>query len=145
MPEIVSAEKNTDFNWESATDQVREVYGGETWTDAAWSGGAGSWSFDPETLNNVLSRWEKLRDDALGDREAIRRMLNHALPPSEDQVSVGFTNKIVEGLLSLQESNDSMLTYVESFIEKLAAAKRHYQSTEDANVEPFRDAELFGE
>jgi hypothetical protein len=128
----------------TATQQVQQVFGGAVGGVAAGAtlGAAGnaSWEFDPDEIGSVIGKWEALRDDCEGDRDAIRNMLDIAVPPSADDPSGKFVGFLRDGVQSLLESNVSMLAYIEDFIEKLTAAKAGIEAKDAENTGPFQAA-----
>jgi hypothetical protein len=70
----------------TATQQVQRVFGGAVSGVAAGAtlGAAGkaSWEFDPDEIGSVIGKWEALRDDCEGDRDAIREMVRMAATPT---------------------------------------------------------------
>ena len=107
--------------------------------------GDASWEFDPDEIDSVISKWEALRDDCMDDRLMIDGLLSGAVPPSEDEPSGQFVTNLLDGLRSLKESNESMLVYIQDFVEKLKAAKKGIEATEDDNADPFRAASATSE
>lgn len=128
----------------TATAQVQKVFGGAVGGVAAGAtqgpAGNASWEFDPDEIGSVISKWEALLDDVKGDQLAINDMVGTAFPPSRDDPSGKFVQDLRDGLLSLLESNQSILAYIEDFLGKLKAAKGGIEATEVDNADPFRAA-----
>lgn len=128
----------------TATAQVQKVFGGAVGGVAAGAtqgpAGNASWEFDPDEIGSVISKWEALRDEVLGDREAIRNMVRMAIPPSNDDPSGDFVGQLQVGVQSLMESNESMLAYIQDFVEKLVAAKDGIEAEDTENASPFQAA-----
>ncbi|SFB61958.1 hypothetical protein SAMN05216266_12945 [Amycolatopsis marina] len=126
----------------TATEQVQKVFGGAVGGIAAGAtlgpAGNASWEFDPDEIDSVISKWKALRDDVVGDRDAIRDMLEMAIPPSGDDPSGTFVGDLQESLRSLLESNVSMLAYIQNFVEKLETAKAGIEAKDEENSNPFQ-------
>lgn len=126
----------------SATEQVQNVFGGAVGGIAAGAtqgpAGDASWEFDPDEIDSVISKWKSLRDEVVHDRDAIRDMLEMAIPPSGDDPSGTFVGQLQDSLSSLLESNVSMLSYIQDFLEKLEAAKIGIEAKDEENANPFQ-------
>ncbi|MEU6642200.1 hypothetical protein ABZ863_06575 [Saccharomonospora sp. NPDC046836] len=124
----------------SAVEAVQAVYGTQNWVQAAGDAATGRWTFDPEQLDSVIGKWEALLDEIKTDRHAIRLMIDNAVPPSEDDPSGRFIGAVVDGMQSLRESNASMLSYVEDFIERLSQARDAIDQSDSGNAEALQAA-----
>ncbi|PXY21072.1 hypothetical protein [Prauserella muralis] len=135
---------------ESASSAVDSVFGraGVFGKDIAGSsgGGGGSWSFDRDQIDAVISQWKALLDDCQQDRMTLQDLRAGDAKPSDDDPSVSYVKDVLEGLGSVRQSNASMLAYIQDFIEKLEAARDGIQRTEDSNADPFTAAKaVFGQ
>ena len=97
--------------------------------------GGGGFQFSPEELDAVIADWEALLEDVREDQTNILYARESALPPAEDVASVGFVRAVVDGLAAFQESNSSMVAYIEDYIGKLRRAKDGNEQTETGNAD----------
>lgn len=143
MAEELSGEKRLDDVFAgagSALAEVQKVYGTQNWVQTAVDVTAGKWTFDAEQIDAVIGQWEDLLEDLATDRFSIENIIGQAIPPSEDEPSDSFVRSIQDGMRSLQDSNDSMIAYVEDFLGRLREAKGKIGSTEDTNAAPMQAA-----
>ncbi|EID52373.1 hypothetical protein [Saccharomonospora xinjiangensis] len=134
-------------NGVSATDAVGAVLGGPAGMATigasaaarmAGEGNGGSWSFDKDEIDAVIADWKALAEELDEDRRNFFSAQRVFYPPSEDQPPVKFMSSLREGIVALEEFNNSMRDYVAEFVEKLEAAKKSISEADDAHVESFR-------
>ncbi|WP_146240045.1 hypothetical protein [Prauserella flavalba] len=143
MAEEFSAEKGLDDVFAragSALADVQKVYGTQNWVQTAVDVTAGKWTFDAEQIDAVIGQWEDLLEDLTNDQTAIRLMIDRATPPSRDDPSSNFVDGIRDGVRSLEDSNLSMIAYVEDFLGRLREAKTKIGTTEETNAAPMQAA-----
>lgn len=150
--EVSSAEKNTAMtdifaSSSSAVAAVEGVFGPAAAVAAATATAAtvgaanapsGAWSFDREQIDAVIHKWEDLRDDLGKDRQALDALLQSFISPSDDEASSGYSRQVMEGLSSLQESNESMAAYVSDFTDRLIQARDGIEQADSTNSDSFR-------
>ncbi|PRX49060.1 hypothetical protein B0I33_10393 [Prauserella shujinwangii] len=133
----------------SATEQVRQVFGSSLpWADgteagkpsAGGSGAFGSWTFDREEIDALIAQWEQLLEDVKSDKLAVDAMMNIVAPPSGDDPSNEFVETVTDGLRSMRGSSDSMVSYIQHFLDQLRDARDRIDKTEAENQYPFQAA-----
>ncbi|PXY26645.1 hypothetical protein BAY59_18475 [Prauserella coralliicola] len=143
MAEELSGEKRLDDVFAgagSALAEVQKVYGTQNWVQTAVDVMAGKWTFDAEQIDAVIGQWEDLLEDLATDQTAIRLMVDRLTPPSKDDPSGNFVDGLREGVRSLEDSNLSMIAYVEDFLGRLREAKTKIGTTEETNAAPMQAA-----
>ncbi|EHR52550.1 hypothetical protein SacmaDRAFT_4364 [Saccharomonospora marina XMU15] len=133
----------------SAVAAVQGVFGpagavvGAAGVGVAMAGAAagsvsGSWTFDREQIDSVIRKWEDVRDSCREDRQLINAAVSSVFTPSEDEPSGKYATEVVDGLLALQESNQSMLAYIEDFLERLVKARDGIEQADSASADLLR-------
>ncbi|WP_216209398.1 hypothetical protein [Amycolatopsis aidingensis] len=129
----------------AAAAAVRQVWG-QSFLDqvaagASGSSGGGGFRFpSAEEIDSVIRKWEAEHETIIEDGEDIGYLLELATPPAKDQASTGYVETARASLKRLQEQNMSMRSYVETYIEKLLAAKRAHQGQEAESEAAFSRA-----
>ncbi|EHR52553.1 hypothetical protein SacmaDRAFT_4367 [Saccharomonospora marina XMU15] len=133
----------------SAVAAVQGVFGpagavvGAAGVGVAMAGAAagsvsGSWTFDREQIDSVIRKWEDLRDDCQRDRRSLYTLRDLVLSPSDDEPSSGYTRQVRESLASLLESNESMVVYIQDFLERLVKARDGIEQADSVSADPLR-------
>ncbi|WP_372665268.1 hypothetical protein [Amycolatopsis kentuckyensis] len=118
--------------WGDLLGNSGHVYGG--------GGKGGQFKMDPEELASVIGLWEDELDKIVEDGRTIETMSATAVPPGQDPVSGTFVSTARDSIASLQQQNESMLKYVQSYIKKLKAAQQKTVVTDESMSETFRQA-----
>lgn len=129
-----------------ATGQVQQVYGGSMGGLVAGALGpdlgSGGWEFTAEEMDSVIKKWEGLLDDIKDDRRKIRDMRQYGTnQPSEDQPTTNYWQRLLEGVNALEDSNKSMLSYVQDYTDRLKKAKADLEESDDAAARSVRSTE----
>jgi hypothetical protein len=117
--------------WGDLTPQ--KVYGGAT-------GGGGTFEMSPEELETVIGLWRDEIVKIQNDGDKIQAIADAMRPPGGDDPSQSYVSPGLSTVMSLQDQNDSMLQYAMKYVEKLEAAKAATVKTDQANVDPFKQA-----
>lgn len=128
----------------NAVGQVQQVYGGSMGAvGAAALGsdlGSGGWEFTAEELESVIKKWKDLLDDVEKDRHKIRDIRrNLRSPPSDDDPTGAYYKKLIDGATAMEQSNDSMHSYIKDYISRLEDAKSELKESDDAAARSVRD------
>jgi len=120
----------------------RTVYGGSSiGEDMAAALGTGNGFRFPsvEDANKIINSFKDRRDSMERRKQEIERviyLLSYA-PFSRDPVSVEYVRQAKDSLYKLDELNSSALKYTNHYIEKIEAAKRIKQDSEEDMVQGF--------
>lgn len=121
----------------NAVGQVQQVYGGSmgglTSAVLGTDPGSGGWEFTADELESVINKWEDLLDDVKEDRHKIRDLLaifRTGEQPSDDDPTTNYHERVIDGVKALKKSNDSMLSYVDNYIESLRKAKKKLEESD---------------
>lgn len=99
---------------------------------------SGEWTFDREQLDAVIRKWEDLRDDLGKDRQSLYTVTGLNPSPSDDEPSYGYTRQVRDSLVSLQDSTQSMIAYIQDFVDRLVRARDGIEQSDSTNADSFR-------
>jgi len=126
-------------------EQVQDVYGGSIWHDMRETLGVGDaasghWEFDFDEMEAVIKKWRGLLDDLKEDRNKIRRILQSCRTgqPSDDEPTMNYHARLIDGATAMRKSNQSMISYVSEYIEKLQDAKSEIAESDAAAGDALR-------
>ncbi|GAB3460339.1 hypothetical protein [Actinophytocola sediminis] len=109
-------------------------------TGSGGGGSGGRYVFASlEELDAIIGEWARIRDEIRLDGRRIMQAQNLIRPPADDIMSrlqQSATNSSLDKALT---HNAAMVTYVNSYIEKLSTAKSLYASDDEQNAARMRD------
>lgn len=95
------------------------------------NGSPGGYHFEPDQVQSVINKWQKLLSDLLLDRNNAV-MIATVQPPASDVASSRFvSNGANPSGQTLLQQHDRMVQYVENYIEALRKAGGQIQQAED--------------
>lgn len=86
-------------------------------------------------LDEIIVEWTSIRDDLAAAGEGLRQALMMDLTPADDDMSGGQASALYTSLLGAADHNDSMASYMNSYIDKITAARAEYAATDQQAVE----------
>src|SRR5699024_3384813 len=96
--------------------------------------------FDFDEMGAVIKKWDGLLEDLKEDRSKIRRILQSCRTgqPSDDEPTTNYHARLIDGATAMQESNQSMITYVSDYVEKLRKARSEVAESDAAAGDALR-------
>jgi uncharacterized protein with von Willebrand factor type A (vWA) domain len=126
-----------------ALGRVGSVLGDLLGQDPFSGGGAGTYLFaDLAELDSVATQWRAERDKIFERNEKIRQAIDQVAAPAEDLMSVGQADAFRGSLEKLQEHNQALFDYADSYVNKLVATRNYYAAVEDANTRHMKSKDL---
>lgn len=81
-----------------------------------------------EELDAILQEWTAIRDAIHADGEEMTQARFVHLRPADDEMSARQSSAVLSSFSEAEAHNRAMLTYADSYITKLRAAKEQYVS-----------------
>lgn len=119
-----------------ASQAAYTVWGSDGMVGAsvAEAGGSGAFQFPSvEEMNAVLGMWKDRQASILQKKNKISNVRTMLTRLAQDPESLGYLAQARASLDLLYNQHDSMLTYVENYIQKLTDATNAKHSNEDDN------------
>lgn len=101
---------------------------------------AGGFEFpSTEEIDSLLSQWKARRDSIAQRGDQLETMVKSLLrAPADDDSTTGYTDTWKQSLMQLRDQHESMVAYIDNYVQKLEAAKTAKQTGEDDNTGALR-------
>ncbi|HEX6359725.1 PE domain-containing protein [Actinophytocola sp.] len=107
-------------------------------------GQGGNYVFtDLAHLDNIITKWTKIRDDIRDDGIYIGDAIRYIVPPADDGPSLAQAKAARESLVNGQAHNAAMYDYADRIIQKLQTTREQYATTEETNTDTLRNADQY--
>ena len=128
-----------------ATQAAYEVWGagvlGGAQVGAAVASGGGGFEFGSvEEMNQILGMWKDRHVSILDKRNKIEAVRSHLLMLADDTESQGYLQQARESVDLLYDQYQSMVGYVDNYIQKLTDAINAKRTGEEHAVETLASA-----
>lgn len=110
---------------------------GPTSQPGSGGGPGGKFDFNPDELNDLITKWQRLYDDLSNDHE-IAQAMTKVTPPAAEDASSAFADTANASGFSYLRANEQMQNYVKNYIKKLNDALKSYTNAEQANADHAR-------
>ncbi|HJQ46534.1 MAG TPA: hypothetical protein VJ870_09460 [Amycolatopsis sp.] len=117
------------------------VVGGAQVGAAVAAAGGGGFEFPSiDEMNSVKGMWQDRQTSITKKQSQIRSALSSLSQLAADPESQGYLQQVRDSLTLLNNQHDSMLDYIENYIQKLTDAINAKHTNEEANQQAFRGA-----
>ncbi|KAA9165760.1 hypothetical protein FPZ12_004525 [Amycolatopsis acidicola] len=121
-----------------------QVYGQNKTVGAALAatGASGGFEFPSvDEMNAVLAMWKERQASISAKKNLIERARGNLTQLADDTESQGYLSQMRDSLDLLSNQHDSMLQYVENYIQKLTDATGAKQANEEANTAALKSGQ----
>jgi hypothetical protein len=108
-------------------------------TGSGGGGADGDYVFvDVADLDSLITEWIAIRDDIQVDRDKLWQAQQIIEQPANDESSQRQPAAMIVSLDKALDHNAAMLTYADTYVEKLTAARNQYLTDDELNASRLR-------